>query len=151
MTEVSPNSYHASFYSVYFLLRRFATAILLVVLVKWPFFTCTFLMIFSYMNFIYLTIVRPLETKKANIIESFNEICIYFCSHIYTVLCRAEGGHVFIDKMGWVYMSICSFNVLSNIVLILLGKFAILLSLYSNKNSRCIKITMFQVSRFLSA
>lgn len=38
MEGVNPHNYYASMYSVYFVIRRFFTGILLVWLVEWPFF-----------------------------------------------------------------------------------------------------------------
>ena len=121
MEGINPHSYHASMYIVYFILRRLATGIILVSLVDWPFFACTFLMVFSIINFIYITTVKPFATRNDNIIESFNEISIYICAHIYTVLCRSEGGNVFITKMGWSFMITCSLNILINVALLIIN------------------------------
>ena len=121
MEGINPHSYQASMYTVYFILRRLATGIILVSLVDWPFFACAFLMIFSTINFFYITIVKPFATRNDNIIEAFNEITIYICSQIYTVLCRSEGGHVTITKMGWSFITTCSFNILINVALLIIN------------------------------
>ena len=119
MEEINPHNYHASMFTVYFLLRRLFTGIILVLFVDNPMFSCTILMIFSIINFIYLTAVKPLATKLENRIERFNEICIYLCAQTYNVFCRAEGGYIFINQMGWTFMGVCSFNICSNVVLMI--------------------------------
>ena len=119
MDEVHPYSFHSAMYTPYFLLRRFGTGMIIVVLVKWPFFSCTFLMVFSVINFMYLFVVRPFKTKKVNTIETFNEFCIYVCAHIYTILCRAEGGYEFINLMGWSHVGVCCINIITNVLLMI--------------------------------
>ena len=88
MEGVNPHNYHASMFTVYFLLRRLATGIVLVALIEYPIFQCSFLMVFSTTNFIYVSTVHPLDTKKENRIESFNEICILTCAHLYNIFLR---------------------------------------------------------------
>jgi hypothetical protein len=88
MEGVNPHNFHASMFTVYFLLRRLATGIILVALIDYPIFQCSFLMVFSTTNFIYVFTVSPLETKKENRIESFNEICILTCAHLYNIFLR---------------------------------------------------------------
>ena len=45
-------------------------------------------MVFSTTNFIYVSTVGPLETKKENRIEGFNEISILTCAHLYNIFLR---------------------------------------------------------------
>jgi hypothetical protein len=88
MEGVNPHNYHASMFTVYFLLRRLATGIVLIALTEYPIFQCSFLMVFSTTNFIYVSTVAPLETKKENRIEGFNEISILTCAHLYNIFLR---------------------------------------------------------------
>ena len=92
MDGVNPRDYHSSMFTVYFLLRRLVTGFVLLALIDYPFFQCMFLMVFSTTNFIYVSSVKPMETKKENYIEIFNELCILLCSHLYNMFLRAEGG-----------------------------------------------------------
>ena len=61
---VNPHNYHASMYTVYFLIRRFLTGFGLVVFVANPFFQCASLMVFTTVNLIYLINIQPLEDSK---------------------------------------------------------------------------------------
>lgn len=72
-------------------------------------------MVFSAINWIYLGSVKPLKTEKLNNFEFFNEICIYICAHLHTVLCRSEGGSTFINRIGWSSMGVGAINILVNI------------------------------------
>ena len=121
MEDVNPYNYHASMFTVYFLIRRLIAAIILVVLIDWPIFTCSILMVLSIINFIYISVVKPLSNKQENINESFNEICIYLCSQTYNVFCRAEGGYIFINKIGWTFMGVCTFNIVINVIQMIFG------------------------------
>lgn len=75
-----------SMFIVFFLIRRYATSFVLLGMVKWPYFQCAFLMVFSFLNLSYVLTVRPMDTKKNNIIEIFNEVCVYSCSMIVIVI-----------------------------------------------------------------
>ena len=66
--------------------RRLLSVAVLVFMEKWPFFQCTFLMVFSTLNLAYLVSARPLLTKYENRINIFNEMCIAFFCHIMTTL-----------------------------------------------------------------
>lgn len=83
--DLKVDDYHSSMYLIYFLIRRFLTAGILIFANRSPYFQCTFLMLSSTINFIYLSSSRPLSTRKENAIELFNELCILLCSHLFDV------------------------------------------------------------------
>ena len=118
MEGVDPHSYHASMYTVYFLWRRLATGFVLLALVDYPFFQSTFLMIFSTMNFIYISSVRPMDTKRENLVEIVNELSILVCAHLYSIFLRGDGGPGFIGAVGWAFMGASILNILFNLTLI---------------------------------
>ena len=119
MTGVNPHNFHASMFTVYFLLRRLVTGIILIALIQWPFFQCAFLMIFSTINFIYISTVHPMETRRENWVEIFNEICILTCAHLYNMFLRSEGGPAFLGHIGWAFMGVSAFNILGNLALVI--------------------------------
>ena len=61
-----------------------------------------------------------METKKENLIELFNELCVLGCSHLYNIFLRGEGGASFLGNIGWVYMGLSIFNILANLSIVLL-------------------------------
>lgn len=120
MEGVYPRGYHSAMYTVYFLVRRLMTGILLVLFVDYPFFQCAFLLVFSTINFIYVVTVRPLEDAKQNRIEVFNELSIMLCAHTYNIFLRGEGTIGFINGTGWMFMGTASFNILGNSAVVVL-------------------------------
>ena len=64
MESIKPNDDKAAMYIFLFVMRRLSTGIVLVVLADWPMFQCSFLIIFSAMNVIFLVSVRPMDSKK---------------------------------------------------------------------------------------
>ena len=75
---------------------------------------------FSVINFVYLYTVKPLETRKENLIELINEFCILECAYIYNIFVRGEGTLEFLDNMGWVFLGISAFNILCNLSFVIL-------------------------------
>lgn len=124
MEGVNPHNFHASMYIVYFLGRRFASGALLVVFVEYPFFQCAILLIFSTINLIYIITVKPLEDKKQNRIEYFNEFSIITCAHIYNIFLRGEGTIGFINGTGWMFMAMAAFNILGNLCIVVMDTLA---------------------------
>lgn len=63
---------------------------------------------------------RPLETKKDNYIEIFNELIIMFCSYIYNIFLRGEGTIEFINLIGWCFMGAAALNILGNMAIVII-------------------------------
>jgi len=76
-------------------------------------------LLFSTINFIYLVSVKPLEDRKQNRIEYFNELTIMLCSHIYNIFLRGEGTIGFIGVVGWTFMGAAAINILGNMGVVL--------------------------------
>lgn len=118
MTGVNPKNFHASMYTFYFLCRRFLTGLLLVVCVEFPMFQCAILLIFATSNFIYLTSVKPMASKKENAIELFNEFCIIICAHLYNIFLRGDGNITFVNSTGWAFIGVTGANILGNLSIV---------------------------------
>lgn len=76
-------------------------------------------MIFSTINFIYLSTVKPLESRLENRIELFNELTILSCAHLYNIFLRGAGPPIFIENTGWVFIGFASFNVIVNLLVVI--------------------------------
>jgi hypothetical protein len=75
------------------------------------------LMVFSTINLVYIVSTRPLKTRVENNIEIFNEFCILGCTYVLNVFLNIAAPPQFMGKMGWVFMGIAIFNILTNIVI----------------------------------
>ena len=71
---------HAAMMNVYFMYRRFFTAIVLIFLHGYPSLQVTALLLSALLNFIYTVIVQPYEEN--NIGEILNEFAILLCSYL---------------------------------------------------------------------
>jgi hypothetical protein len=74
----------SSLFNVFFLQRKFLSALILVFASNYPYFQIQALCIMSLSGFCYLGAVKPYVEMKTNLNESFNEICILLC--IYVVM-----------------------------------------------------------------
>lgn len=72
-------------------------------------------MVLSITNLIYLVEWKPLLTQNDNRIEVFNEICIYLCAQSYTILLNSAAPIHFMYKIGILFISIASFNIVTNV------------------------------------
>jgi len=109
-------------YNIYFLCRRLLSGFFLVFFSDNPMFQVTSLMAFSVINFIYQASERPFEGTQANCIELFNEFCILQCAYLMHVFLNVAAPPSFMVKIGWVFMGITSFNILTNVVVITVSK-----------------------------
>ena len=75
----------------------------------------------SIINCSYLVAGRPLQDKKAQNIEIFNEMTIYVCSLFVTTLINVAIPLHFKDVLGWVIMGVATFNIVVNLALIIIG------------------------------
>ena len=144
---VNPHNYHASMYTVYFLIRRFLTGFGLVVFVANPFFQCASLMVFTTVNLIYLINIQPLEDSKQNKIEILNEVTVMLSAHVFNIFLRGEGTDGFINNMGWVYIGISVFNILINLAIVLIDSIYETGSEYLEKRQQEKKLKFIQERR----
>jgi len=100
------------------MMRRLGTVLVLVFLEPWPFFQSTFMMVFSTLNLVNLIANRPLLSKMENRTELFNEFCIAIFSHLMTTLINVAIPDSLKEKLGLALIIVCSFNMASNLVLI---------------------------------
>lgn len=117
LEAVKTHDYHSSMYNVYFLVRRFFSGIILVIFHAHPYFQVSFLMVFSTINFVYLSTVKPMESKKENYIEIFNEFGILMCAYVMNIFLQRSAPPSFMALMGWTFMGISMFNILINVAL----------------------------------
>jgi hypothetical protein len=59
----------------------------------------------------------PLKSLKENLVEIFNETCIYFCCNIMTVFLNVAMPTSLRDQLGWVLMGIATLNIVGNLAL----------------------------------
>jgi len=119
---VKLNYLHSSMYNVYFLLRRLFTGFGLVMLNAYPYFQCSFLMIFSIINFVYTAVERPFLDRKTYYIELLNEFSILLCSYIMNIFLQGTASDDFYFNVGWVFMGVAIANVLSNVVFLIVDQ-----------------------------
>lgn len=71
-------------YTLYFVVRRLITALILVRLHKYAFFQITLLMALSMTQLAYLLGTRPLADRSGSHLEVMNELCIATCCLLLT-------------------------------------------------------------------
>jgi len=108
-------------YNIYFLNRRFFSVVIIIFMMRWPFFQCVFLMIFSMINLSYMVAIRPLCSAKENRIEIFNEAIIYTCCNIMTTFLNVAMPLSLRDQLGWVFISVASLNIFTNLIITCIG------------------------------
>ena len=84
--DVNTKTVDQALYNVYFMVRRFAIVVVLIFMSPWPFFQSVAFSALSIINCSYLVASKPLQDKKAQNIEIFNEMTIYVCSLFVTTL-----------------------------------------------------------------
>ena len=80
-SEIRLDSRLAIMYNVIFALRRILFSAITLVCLDYPGNQIQLLILGSILNLMFLTIVKPFETKKMNMVEIFNEICILAVSY----------------------------------------------------------------------
>ena len=69
------------------------------------------------MNMVYLISEQPLDTKRANQIEIFNEVCIVLCAHTVTTFLNAAIPIELRDDLGWQLIGISGINIIINLTI----------------------------------
>lgn len=105
-------------YNTIFLLRRFITVL---VLVFWnhPYFQVSLMMVLSVINFIYQYTERPQSCKMSNFVENVNELTILLFMYLLNVVLNSAVPVDFKYRIGWALIGISTFNVLVNVILLL--------------------------------
>ena len=74
----------ALLYNVLFILRRLINAAVVIFLMDYPGIQVQILIMISLLLLIYLMFIMPMETKRLNYLEIFNELCVLFsCLHLF--------------------------------------------------------------------
>jgi len=73
------------------------------------------------MNFIYLVSYRPLNTKKENFVEIFNEFTIMISAHITNIFLDVSIPQSAKDTMGWILMGFAALNIVVNLIIVVHG------------------------------
>ena len=105
-------------YQIFFMGRRFLTALILTLMSDWPFFQCTIMMIFSTINLIYLYVVQPMQTRTENRLAVFNELCITIFSHFMTNMLNIAIPQNLFESLGVGLIAVVSFNIGVNLIAI---------------------------------
>ena len=129
LLEGNTSSLESSLYTVYFLYRRFLSVLILVFLDQWPFFQCTFMMVLSSINVVYMLVVKPLQSKGDNRLDLFNEACILAVCHCMTICLNVALPSEANDLLGWVMVALTSLNILANLAI---GVYGIILEMISD-------------------
>jgi hypothetical protein len=133
-------------YMVIFMLRRFFSVCVLMVLDFWPYAQCTMLMTISTLNLLYLFGQKPLKSKFENYINIFNELSIVLFCHLMTTMLNIAMPRSLFNQLGWMLIATASFNIFANMVLMVRQQFIeVIDSCKYNKMKR--KITNVMESR----
>lgn len=118
LEENKHDSRMRALYQVFFMSRRFLSVMVLVFMTDWPFFQCSFLMIFSTINLVYLIAHLPLLTNFENILNFINELSIVIFSHMMTNLLNPNIPESLFDSLGKGLISVVAINILINFIAI---------------------------------
>lgn len=113
------NHFQCSLYNIYFLMRRYVTGFSLVFLHEYQMFQVSILMILSVSNFIYTVTAKPFKDKKTLYVEILNEFCILMCCYLMNLFLYTNAPDSFFVKIGWAFMGVAIFNILSNAVILI--------------------------------
>ena len=104
-------------YQIVFMARRLASVVVLVFMEQWPFFQCSFLMIFSTLNLAYLVANQPMLTKFDNYMNIFNEVSITLFTHLMTTILNIAIPESLVNQLGWFLIVVATFNIMTNLIL----------------------------------
>jgi len=110
--------YDCVMYNFYFVMRRLASAFVLVFLDAYPFFQCSAMMIFSTLNFIYVASVFPLYNPAENKSELLNELAILLCCHVMTLFLNVAIPPSLNSTLGWVIIGVIASNIFANLCIV---------------------------------
>jgi Na+/melibiose symporter-like transporter len=68
-------------------------------------------------NLCYLVETFPLKSRKENLIEIFNEVCIYLCSNVMAVFLNVAMPTSLRMQLGWFLMGVAALNIVVNLAL----------------------------------
>jgi hypothetical protein len=108
-------SFSKMLYNVFFISRRFISAVFLVFMLYLPYIQCVVLMTLSFVSLCFLVVSKPLQ--KDNKYEVFNEVFIYLCTLIMTNMVDSNTSMTINNLRGWMLIVMASFNILVNITI----------------------------------
>jgi len=68
---------HQALFSIYGIYRRIFMVTIFIVFERYPYFQIAFLTVLSFMNWVYITTIKPFNTVKENKLEFIGEMIIY--------------------------------------------------------------------------
>ena len=123
-----------SMFHFFFIARRLVSAAVLVFLDQFPYLQISVLMLLSCYNMVYLVAESPLNDKRENTIEAFNEMCILlFCYLVATSLNEANPQSLN-NLLGFCLIALTSLNIVVNVCLVMTKTFSHLFGLLKNFN-----------------
>jgi hypothetical protein len=104
-------------YHMFFIMRR---VFLVFVLVMSPvkYFQSVTMLVLSWMNLIYIKVHRPHLTALENVIDIFNETCIYLSCYMGLLMLMAANYLQVKDILGWLLIGVASLNIVFNVALL---------------------------------
>lgn len=105
------------------MLRRFVSMLVLVLMGRWPVFQCLLLMGFSLLNMSYLLHTKPMQTKRKNLINFFNEGCILVFMHLLTNMLNTGIPKSLFYLFGYLLMAVVILNSAVNVIAIAVESF----------------------------
>ena len=131
--ELRVESYGAKIFWPLYLIRRIYSAIIIVVLIKYPLVQLfAFSFVFTMPMIIYLLIVRPFETSITNFLNLFNELFLFILYFSIFLLNSFNSSIAFKEGVGW-FLVVCIFMTLILTWVFILPK-AIINAYSSGKN-----------------
>ena len=76
-------------------------------------------MVLSEYNLIYTIATKPFKDNRTVYVEILNEFCILLCAYLMNVFLQINAPAKILVKIGWVFMGVAIFNILSNVVIII--------------------------------
>jgi len=88
---------------------------LIIALLDWPFFLAQFLMVFSTINLVFLVANMPLSDKGENLVEIWNEFCIWLVSYTVSMFLNGALEVELRGQLGWFLMGVAFVNIAVNL------------------------------------
>lgn len=123
-------------YTLFYLLRRFLTALVLVVLETTPFFQCAILLELSMINLSYILSTKPLINRSENNVELVNEGTIYLSALLLTNFLNEATPVNLASVLGWILIAIIGLNILFNFGLVAFSTVSLLLEMHKKKKKQ---------------
>ena len=110
----------AVLYNAIFVLRRLSISLVLVFATDYAFLQIIFVIVQNLFTLSYLLTVRPFATKFQNYLEIFNETCVLATTYFILLFSDLIADIKIRYNLGWVMIGIVVFNILVNMVIMLI-------------------------------